>query len=73
MRQAVLEIDQDITAAAALGNARQRFSDRKPNLTEDPLKLLTLDFMMTRPDEGHAWIMQRYNNPMICELIKVFH
>ena len=26
MRQAVLEIDQDITAAAALGNARQRFS-----------------------------------------------
>ena len=43
---------------------------RKPNLTEDPLKLLTLDFMMTRPDEGHAWIMQRYNNPMICELLQ---
>ena len=51
------DIDRDITMAAALGSARQIFSLRKPNLTQDPLNLLALSLMITRPDEGHAWMM----------------
>ena len=71
MTNAIAEIDRDMTMAAALGSARQRFCCRKPNMTEYPLKSLVQFLMMIRPDEGHAGMKQFYgNNPMVFKLLQ---